>query len=142
MLLSFTMVDFHLFYDGAVDLQIWALLTRIQCKVSDTQVTIKACVPLVLFKECNFPCKWICFCTRFHAVLFTNKEMYLILTSLSFIFQKTSWEREREKEREREREYMNWFFFHLFCFHLFSLKILSLCLYMNIFLIKDILIRN
>ena len=51
-------------------------------------------------------------------------------------------ERERERERESEREYMNCFFFHLFCFHLFSLKILSLCLYMNIFLIKDILIRN
>ena len=51
MLLSYTnntMVDFHLFYDGAVDIQIWALLTRIQCKVSDTQVTFKAGGPLVL----------------------------------------------------------------------------------------------
>ena len=43
MLLSDTIVDFHLFYDGAVDIQIWALLTRSQCKVSDTQVTVKAC---------------------------------------------------------------------------------------------------
>ena len=35
---------FHLFYDGAVDIQIWAPLTRSQCKVSDNQVTVKACV--------------------------------------------------------------------------------------------------
>ena len=34
--------------NGAVDMQICALLTRIQCKVSDTQVTVKACGPLVL----------------------------------------------------------------------------------------------
>ena len=47
MLLSDTIVDFHSFYDGAVDKQIWALLTRSQCKVSDTQVTVKACGPLV-----------------------------------------------------------------------------------------------
>ena len=47
MLLSDTIVDFHLFYDWAVDIQIWALLTRSQCKVSDSQVTVKACGPLV-----------------------------------------------------------------------------------------------
>ena len=47
MLLSCTMVDFHLFYDGVIDIQIWALLTRSQCKVSDNQVTIKARGPLV-----------------------------------------------------------------------------------------------
>ena len=29
-------------------MQICTLLTRIQCKVSDTQVTVKACGPLVL----------------------------------------------------------------------------------------------
>ena len=50
MLPSDTIVEFHLFYDGAVDIQIWALLTRSQCKVSDTQVTVKACGPLV-FKQ-------------------------------------------------------------------------------------------
>ena len=44
-------VDFHLFYDGAVDIQIWTLLTRSQCKVSDTRVTVMACGPLV----------WVCF---------------------------------------------------------------------------------
>ena len=58
MLLSYTnytMVDFHLFYDGAVDIQIWALLTRIQCKVSDTQVTVKACGALVC--SCSL-CIW------------------------------------------------------------------------------------
>ena len=59
MLLSDTIVDFHLFYDGAVDIQIWALLTRSQCNFSDTQVTVKACGPLVfkspsLFGILNF----------------------------------------------------------------------------------------
>ena len=49
MLLSYTMVNFDLFYDGAVDIKIWAPLTRSQCKVSDTQVTVKACGPLVFF---------------------------------------------------------------------------------------------
>ena len=47
MLFSYTIVDFHLFYDEAVDIQLWALLTRSQFKVSDTQVIIKACGPLV-----------------------------------------------------------------------------------------------
>ena len=42
MMLTYSIVDFHLpvFYDGAVDIQIWAPLTR----VSDTQVTVKACI--------------------------------------------------------------------------------------------------
>ena len=31
----------HLFYDGTVDIQIWGLLTG-QCKVFDTQLTVKA----------------------------------------------------------------------------------------------------
>ena len=38
---------FTVFYDGAVDLQIWALLTRSNCRGSDNQFTIKACGPLV-----------------------------------------------------------------------------------------------
>ena len=50
ILLSYTIIDFHLFYDGAVDIQIWAPLTRTQWKVSDTQVTVKACRPLVILK--------------------------------------------------------------------------------------------
>ena len=41
MLLTYSIVNFHLFYDGAVDIQMWALLTRSRCKVSDTQVTVK-----------------------------------------------------------------------------------------------------
>ena len=48
MLLSYTIVDLHLLYDGAVEIQILAPLTRSQCKVSDTQVTVKACGPLVI----------------------------------------------------------------------------------------------
>ena len=47
MLLSYINVDFHLFYDGADDIQILALLTMSQCKVSDTQVPARACGPLV-----------------------------------------------------------------------------------------------
>ena len=48
MLLSYTIVDFYFYYNnGAVNMQICTLLTRIQCKVSDTQVTVKACGPLV-----------------------------------------------------------------------------------------------
>ena len=53
MLLSDIVVDFHLFYDGAVDIKIGALLTRSQCKVSDTQVTVKACGPLVCPIACH-----------------------------------------------------------------------------------------
>ena len=33
----------HLIYDGSVDMQI----SRCQCRVSDTQVTVNACRPLV-----------------------------------------------------------------------------------------------
>ena len=38
-----------LFYDGAVNMQIWALLTRSPSRISDTRVTIKVCGPLVPF---------------------------------------------------------------------------------------------
>ena len=48
-MLFFAMVDFYLFYDGVVDMQIWALLTRSQCRVSDTQVTVRVLGPLVGF---------------------------------------------------------------------------------------------
>ena len=42
---------FLLFHDGAPDIQIWALLTRSQCGVSDTQVTVNALGPLVLYSQ-------------------------------------------------------------------------------------------
>ena len=50
-MLSYAIVDLHLhvFYNGFADIQIWALLTGNQCRVSDTQVTVKAHGPLVLF---------------------------------------------------------------------------------------------
>ena len=48
MLLSSAIVDFYLFYDEAVDMQIWALLTRSQSRFSDTQVIVKARGYLVL----------------------------------------------------------------------------------------------
>ena len=41
--------DHHLFYDGAVDIQRWTLLTRSQYNVYDTYVTVKALGPLVCF---------------------------------------------------------------------------------------------
>ena len=47
--LTYTIVDFHLLYDETVELHIWALPTRSQCKVSDTQVTVKVSGPLVVF---------------------------------------------------------------------------------------------
>ena len=52
MLLSYTIVDFylHVFYNGDVDMQICALLTKSQCKVSDNQVTpvtVKTCRSLL-----------------------------------------------------------------------------------------------
>ena len=48
MLLSYTIVVFLIYYiNKGVDMQICALLTRIQYKVSDTQETVKACGPLV-----------------------------------------------------------------------------------------------
>ena len=50
MLLSYVAVDFYtcIFYDGTADIQIRAFLTRRQCRVSDTQVTVKALGPLVI----------------------------------------------------------------------------------------------
>ena len=51
MLLSYASVDFYLFYDGAFDMQIWALLTRSQCRISDTRVTVKAHGPLVNLRK-------------------------------------------------------------------------------------------
>ena len=46
---SSTIVNFHLFYNGPVDYANMSLLTRRQCKVSDTQVTVKACGSLGFF---------------------------------------------------------------------------------------------
>ena len=62
---------FSLFYDGAVDIQIWALLTRSPCKVSDTQVTVKACGPLVNEKN----------------IIFHGSDQYTFFTFLLTIFQ-------------------------------------------------------
>ena len=40
-------MTFIYYYKGAVDMQRCALLTSSQCKVSETQVTVKAYGPLV-----------------------------------------------------------------------------------------------
>ena len=53
MTLSSAIDDFHLFYDEAVDMKILALL-RIQCRVSDTQMTLR---PVgLLFKKVIVEC--------------------------------------------------------------------------------------
>ena len=62
VLLSYAIVEFYLLYDGAVDMQIRSLLTRSQCRVADTQVTVKACGPLVIFiywKLCARHISWV-----------------------------------------------------------------------------------
>ena len=46
MQFSTAIVDFNLFYDGSVEVQIRALLTRSPLGVSDTQVTVMACGPV------------------------------------------------------------------------------------------------
>ena len=51
MLLSYTIVDFIKYNKGTVDMQICALLTSIDCKVAGTQVTVKACGPIVLLND-------------------------------------------------------------------------------------------
>ena len=43
MLLSYAIVDFYLFFNGAVDMLIRALLTRGQGRIYDTRVIVKAC---------------------------------------------------------------------------------------------------
>ena len=48
MMLSSAVVDFYVFYEGAVDTQRWGLLTRSQCIVSNTHMTVKAFGPLVI----------------------------------------------------------------------------------------------
>ena len=56
MLLSYATVDFHEFYYGAANIQIGTLLTRSQCGVSDTQVTVKALLfpnPFIVVKFHN-----------------------------------------------------------------------------------------
>ena len=47
ILLFYAITDFHSFYDGAVGMQIWALLTRSEFRVPGTQVTVKVYGPLV-----------------------------------------------------------------------------------------------
>ena len=47
-------VPFYVFFYGSANVQIWAVLTRSHCRVSDTQVTGKAFGPLgFLFLNLN-----------------------------------------------------------------------------------------
>ena len=41
MQLSSAIIDFDLFYDEPVDMQMLVFLTRSQCRVPDTQVTLR-----------------------------------------------------------------------------------------------------
>ena len=57
MQLSSATVDFYLFYDGHLDMQIEVLLTRSQCRVSVTQVSVKAHGPLIIVSlSCRIYC--------------------------------------------------------------------------------------
>ena len=49
MQLSSAIVDFYVFYDGPIDMQIKGLLTRSECRASDTRVDVKACWSLVFY---------------------------------------------------------------------------------------------
>ena len=51
--ISVIIVDFYVLYDESGYMQIWALLTRDQSKVSDTQVTVKPCGILVFITRKN-----------------------------------------------------------------------------------------
>ena len=64
----------HLLYDGAVNIQIRALLTRCQCKVSVTQVTIKARGPLVSLKLFKSASNWLKYLLILY-LLFTCAKM-------------------------------------------------------------------
>ena len=48
---SSAIVDFYLYYDGPVDMQIQALLTRILCRISDTRMTVEDRGSLVYQRE-------------------------------------------------------------------------------------------
>ena len=51
MLHFYAIVEFYLFYDGAVNMQIWSLLTRSQYRVFDTQVTAKSGASCIFIAE-------------------------------------------------------------------------------------------
>ena len=65
MQLSSASVDFYLFYDWLVDMQKCGLWTRSQCRVSDTQVIVKALGPLIITVLCSFfMCENTYFCDK------------------------------------------------------------------------------
>ena len=66
-----TIVDVYLFYDGAVDTQIRSLLTKSQCRVSDT--------PVVLWL--TFPCKYF----RLKGFWFVMKETNIYYRKYYFL---------------------------------------------------------
>ena len=47
MRLLYAIVNFYLFYNGDIDMQIWFLLTWNLCKVSAAQVTVNICGPII-----------------------------------------------------------------------------------------------
>ena len=83
VLVSHAIVEFYLSFDGPVDMQIWALLTRSQCWVSDTQVTVTACGPLVKFRRDPFANSffghWFCLSIMSLNMRFTLVHFHWIL---------------------------------------------------------------
>ena len=85
---------------GCWYIQIWAPLTRNQCKVSDNQVTVKACGPLVVGNDINsyLPLShkaqlstgqylaeilWLMQLCDYYSILFSRPSLYSPLASLS-----------------------------------------------------------
>ena len=97
MLLSYTIVDFDFYYNnGAVYMQMCTLLTGIQCKVSDTQVTVKACGPLVIYLQ-KTQNSYKVNKSQYH-VSYGDNMLYLPHSTPTFKLKK-------DGERERERLY-------------------------------------
>ena len=59
MLLSSAIVDFHLLHDGHVQFEISAGLTRSRCRISGTEVSLKAIWPLETLKLLNILTQYI-----------------------------------------------------------------------------------
>ena len=72
-------VEFHLFYDGPLDMQIWSLLSRSQCRNSVTQVTDKAHGSLVFIVET----KHVYLILMFNTSLYVSFEQKRVL-NISF----------------------------------------------------------
>lgn len=77
MLLSSAIIDFYLFYYGAIDVHLLAHLTKVECGDSNTEVTVKAMLGvkiceklLIIMQKCAI---YRIYCT---IIMFLNKVKY------------------------------------------------------------------